>query len=67
MSRQFESALAAMQHGDHNPMRQYLRLFPLHMDCEDCGETTVCVSHGKSVICKPCHAIREAFLAEITA
>jgi hypothetical protein len=62
-SRAFETALAAFQHDDANPMRQYLSL-PLQMPCEDCGEESIPHGHGKSIVCLPCYAAREAFLMD---
>jgi hypothetical protein len=61
--REFESAFAAFEHGDANPTRQYLGL-PLQMPCEDCGEESIPHGHGKSIVCLPCYAHREAFLMD---
>jgi hypothetical protein len=63
VSREFESAHAAMLHDDPNPMRQHLGM-PLKHACEDCESEQELVPHGKSLICLACYAEREAFMQD---
>ena len=65
VTREFETAIAALNHDDANPIRQYLGL-PLQHECEDCGAEEILVPHGKNLICLACYAEREAFLDEAT-
>lgn len=60
----FDSAMAAMDHNDANPIRQYLGL-PLKGYCEDCDMEDVLMPHGKSLVCRDCYGERQTFLEEV--
>lgn len=64
VSKEFESAWAAFQHNDPNPIRQYLGL-PLKHPCEDCDTEEMLIGHGKSLVCLACAAERDAFLEDV--
>lgn len=64
MIPEFDSAMAAFNHGDANPMRQHMDL-PLKGDCEDCGKEEFLHPHGKNLICFPCMFSRDSFLKEV--
>ena len=65
-TREFQTVLAAFHCGDANPMRQYLEL-PLQIPCDDCGNDSLFIPHGKSLLCADCFVDRENFLGVVYA